>query len=106
MESKGTVTFLAQAAAIAAVYVVLTGGVCSVQLRRGAGARLRDALTILPVFTPAAIPGLFVGCLIANISGRRGASGCHFRQPCDTDRSGMYLEAARSAARGSQRCHR
>ncbi len=28
--------------------------------------RLSDALTVLPVFTPAAIPGLFVGCLTAN----------------------------------------
>ena len=26
-------------------------------------------LTILPVFTPAAIPGLFIGCLIGNILG-------------------------------------
>ena len=26
-------------------------------------------LTILPIFTPAAIPGLFVGCLIGNITG-------------------------------------
>ena len=31
--------------------------------------RIAEALTILPVFTPAAIPGLFVGCLIGNILG-------------------------------------
>ena len=29
--------------------------------------RFSEALCILPVFTPAAIPGLFVGCLLANI---------------------------------------
>ena len=40
MESKDTVTFLTQSAMIAAIYVVLTAGVCTVQLRRGAGARL------------------------------------------------------------------
>jgi len=31
--------------------------------------RIAEALTILPVFTPAAIPGLFVGCIIGNIFG-------------------------------------
>ena len=31
--------------------------------------RISEALTILPLFTPAAIPGLFVGCLISNILG-------------------------------------
>ena len=31
--------------------------------------RIAEALTILPAFTPAAIPGLFVGCLIGNILG-------------------------------------
>ena len=29
--------------------------------------RIAEALTILPLFTPAAIPGLFIGCLLANI---------------------------------------
>jgi len=28
--------------------------------------RVSEALTILPAFTPAAIPGLFAGCLVAN----------------------------------------
>ena len=31
--------------------------------------RFAEALTILPAFTPAAIPGLFVGCMIANLIG-------------------------------------
>ena len=31
--------------------------------------RVSEALTILPIFTPAAIPGLFLGCVLANIFG-------------------------------------
>ena len=62
------VLFMAQAAMIAAIYVVVTLLVApfaygEVQIR------LSEALTILPVFTPAAIPGLFIGCLISNILG-------------------------------------
>lgn len=31
--------------------------------------RVAEMLTILPIFTPAAIPGLAVGCLVANLYG-------------------------------------
>jgi uncharacterized membrane protein len=31
--------------------------------------RIAEALAILPLFTSAAIPGLFIGCLLANILG-------------------------------------
>ena len=31
--------------------------------------RVAEALTILPIFTPAAVPGLFVGCFLANLFG-------------------------------------
>lgn len=34
--------------------------------------RISEALTILPYLTPAAIPGLFVGCVVANIYGGVG----------------------------------
>lgn len=34
--------------------------------------RISEALTILPYFTPAAVPGLFVGCLLANLLGGNG----------------------------------
>ena len=53
---------------IAALYVALTfiANLCG--LASGAiQVRISEALTILPVFTPAAIPGLAVGCVIANI---------------------------------------
>ena len=62
------VLFLVQAAMIAAIYVVLT--VMFAPFSFGEiQVRIAEALTILPVFTPAAIPGLFVGCLIGNIFG-------------------------------------
>lgn len=62
------VLFLVQAAMIAAIYVVLT--VIFAPFAFGEiQVRIAEALTILPVFTPAAIPGLFIGCLIGNILG-------------------------------------
>lgn len=62
------VLFLTQAALIAALYVVLTFAANALGLANYAiQIRFSEALTILPFFTPAAIPGLFVGCLISNI---------------------------------------
>lgn len=60
--------FVAQAAVIAAIYVVLTVLISAFNLASGAiQVRISEALTVLPYFTPAAIPGLFIGCLISNI---------------------------------------
>ena len=67
MKNKSTV-FLAQAAAIGAVYVVLTIIFAPISFGE-IQVRISEMLTILPFFTPAAIPGLFIGCLIANILG-------------------------------------
>jgi len=65
MKRTKTIT---QAAIIAALYVVLTFIANAMGLASGAvQIRLSEALTILPYFTPAAIPGLFVGCLLSNI---------------------------------------
>ena len=67
MKNKST-AFLVQAAAIAAVYVVLT--ILFAPISYGeVQVRVSEALTVLPFFTPAAVPGLAVGCLIANILG-------------------------------------
>lgn len=53
---------------IAALYVVLTLASHGLGLANGQiQIRLSEALTVLPVFTSAAIPGLFVGCLLSNI---------------------------------------
>ena len=62
------VTFIVQAAVIAALYVVLTFvanalGLASHTIQ----VRFSEALCILPVFTPAAIPGLAIGCLLSNL---------------------------------------
>ena len=57
---------------IAAQYVVLTMASAFLGLASGAvQVRMGEALTVLPCFTRAAVPGLFVGCVIANIM-----SGC------------------------------
>lgn len=59
---------MVQAAMIAAIYVVLTFVANAFGLANYAiQVRFSEALTILPFFTPAAIPGLFVGCLLSNI---------------------------------------
>ena len=53
---------------IAALYVVLTMLAAALGLASGAiQIRLSEALTILPVFTAAAVPGLAVGCVLANL---------------------------------------
>lgn len=63
--------YIAQAAAIAALYAALT--MLQNTLLPGSASlpvqfRLSEVLTVFAVFTPAAIPGLTVGCVIANIS--------------------------------------
>ena len=62
------VLFVAQAALIAAIYVVLTYFVSAFHLASGAiQIRISEALTVLPMFTPAAIPGLAIGCFLSNL---------------------------------------
>ena len=68
MRNKNVV-FITQAAMIAAIYYVLTWVSASFNLASGSvQMRLSEALCILPFFTPAAIPGLTIGCLIANLT--------------------------------------
>jgi len=62
------VLFIVHAAVIAALYVVLTLTANTLGLANFAiQVRFSEALTILPFFTPAAIPGLFVGCILSNL---------------------------------------
>lgn len=65
MKSK-KVMFVTQAAMIAAIYVVL-GVVFAPFGTKAIQVRIAEALTILPVFSGAAVPGVFVGCLLSNI---------------------------------------
>jgi uncharacterized membrane protein len=62
---KTRIHYFIEGGIIAALYAVLTYalapfGYLMVQVR------VAEALCILPFFTPAAVPGLFVGCIIAN----------------------------------------
>ena len=62
------VLLLCQGAMIAAIYTVMTLFINAFGLANGAiQIRISEALCILPIFTPAAIPGLFVGCLLSNV---------------------------------------
>ena len=65
---KNTTKMVAFGGLIAALYVVLTMLAAALGLASGAiQVRLSEALTILPVFTGAAVPGLTVGCVLANL---------------------------------------
>ena len=67
-KSTVSVRYLTTAAIIAALYVVFTGLSAAFGLASGViQIRLSEALTVLPYFTPAAIPGVTVGCLLANL---------------------------------------
>jgi uncharacterized membrane protein len=58
-----SVRYMTQAAVIAAIYILLTMPLITLPF----GLRLSEAMTVLPALIPAAVPGLFIGCLIANI---------------------------------------
>ena len=68
MKKRSPALRAAQGAAIAALYVVLTLLFAPISFGE-MQVRVAEALTILPLFTPAAVPGLFLGCLLANILG-------------------------------------
>jgi len=60
--------WIAQGAVIAALYVVLTLLANALGLAGMAiQVRFSEALTVLPYMTSAAVPGLFLGCLISNL---------------------------------------
>ena len=59
---------LSIAAMVAALYVLFTWLAAVLGLSaQPIQLRFSEALCILPYFTPAAIPGLFIGCLLANL---------------------------------------
>ena len=65
---KPTTRSLTRAALIAALYLLLT--ILFQPISFGAVQfRISEALTLLPVITADAVPGLFVGCLLANLLG-------------------------------------
>jgi len=60
-----------QGALIAAIYAAVTLLLAPISYGL-MQIRVSEALCILPLFTPAAVPGLFVGCLLANLIGGMG----------------------------------
>lgn len=61
------ILFITQAAMIAALYVVLTFLANAFGLASGViQVRLSEMLIVLPFFTSAAIPGLYIGCILSN----------------------------------------
>lgn len=65
---KQNTLFLTRGALISALYVVLTLVASMMGLSSGViQLRFSEALCILPIFLPEAVPGLFVGCIISNL---------------------------------------
>ncbi len=67
-DNPSKASFITKGAVIAALYVVLTLVFAPISFG-SMQLRIAEALTILPMFTPAAIPGLCIGCVIANLIG-------------------------------------
>ena len=67
-KTKKLTLYVARGAIIAALYVVMTMLASAVGLSNGAiQFRISEALCIMPLFFPEAVPGLFIGCLISNL---------------------------------------
>ena len=60
--------YIVKAALIGAIYIVITGMFAPISFGHDIFQfRISEALTILPMYTSAAIPGLFIGCLMSNL---------------------------------------
>ena len=60
--------YIAKASIVAALYAILTLFTSAFGFSSGViQFRLSEALCVLPAYMPAAVPGLFLGCLLANI---------------------------------------
>ena len=70
-KQRKTLTLVLTAAAIGAVYCVLTIALAPISYGP-LQFRVSEALTVLPALTPAGIPGLIVGCFLANVLGPYG----------------------------------
>jgi uncharacterized membrane protein len=71
MSTSLNTKFIAQTGIIAALYAVITISLAPISYGP-IQVRVSEALTVLPYITPSAIPGLFLGCLVANIYGGLG----------------------------------
>ena len=67
-KQRAKIRYLCQAAMVAALYVVLTWVSATLGLdSRTPQCRFAEALSVLPLFMPAAVPGLAIGCFAANL---------------------------------------
>lgn len=67
-QTKKPVHFMTNAAMIAAIYAALVMLFQPVSFS-AVQVRIAEALTVLPFFTPAGIPGVTIGCLLGNLIG-------------------------------------
>lgn len=68
---KNYIRFLSRAGLYAAIYAVIT--IVLAPISYGImQVRVAEALTVIPFIDKASVPGLFIGCLIANIVGGFG----------------------------------
>ena len=74
-QSRGK--YIAAASVIAALYAALTLALSPISYNV-MQIRLSEGLTVLALYTPAAVPGLFVGCFLANILGPGGITDAVF----------------------------
>ena len=110
--SQFTIKDITIAAVIAALYAALT--VVFAPISYGAVQfRIAEALTLLPVLLPQAIPGLAVGCLVSNLIGGYGDLGRGVRHAGDADRrpadlrfAKKYMAGRRPARAGQRRGNR
>ena len=85
---KLSVRFLTESAVIAALYAAATYLSAAFSLAYGpVQFRLSEALTVLSTLTPAAIPGLTIGCIIGNISSPMGIWDVLFDSSRRSDRA-------------------
>lgn len=69
-KAKNSLRYICEASAIAALYVVITIAIGPLG-NAAIQCRIPEAFCVLAIFTPAAIPGMTIGCLISNV-----ATGC------------------------------
>ncbi len=106
MKNKN-VLYLTQAAMIAALYVVLTMIANALGIASGnIQVRFSEALTVLPFLTPAAVPGLFIGCLIANLVTGAMLPDIIFGSLCNPDRCNRHMDAWKSSPRQGRKAEK
>ena len=69
-KARKRLAYITEASAIAALYTVITIAIGPLG-NAAIQCRIPEAMCVLAIFTPAAIPGMTIGCLISNI-----ATGC------------------------------